>query len=110
RLLRLLSSSRARNRGHRDRLSIASGLLEPRLDYRSRARRARSRFPRLEIVEGDLVNSSGEHPVPPRRGKKWDDPRERNYFSRLFDAGVCDNARTVAEAECRLMNSRASKR
>ena len=83
-------------RRDRDRVPIASRLLESRPHHRSRACCARSRLCRFKTASRDFADSSGKYPVTSRGGEKWNEGREGNYFSRLSDAGVCDNSRTVA--------------
>jgi hypothetical protein len=63
-LLRVLSSPRTRNSGHRDWLSPRSRLLESRSGDRSGPRRARSRFSRFETRARDFAGSSGKHSIP----------------------------------------------
>ncbi|HEY3659801.1 MAG TPA: GNAT family N-acetyltransferase [Candidatus Udaeobacter sp.] len=52
-------------------------------------------FAESKTASRDFPDSSGKHRVTSRGGEKWNAGRKRNYVSRLSDAGVCDNTRTV---------------
>jgi RimJ/RimL family protein N-acetyltransferase len=53
-------------------------------------------FCRFKTASRDFADSPRKYPVTSRGGEKWNEGRKRNYVSRLSDAGVCDNSRTVA--------------